>query len=405
MRRVNRSPLFLLFALLFCLTALAVPRDARADFTRDELEQMLAPVALYPDTLLSQLLMAATYPLEVIEAGRWLQQNPGLSGEEAVNAAANSGWDPSVISLTAFPQLLQSMSQSIEWTQQLGDAFLDQQAEVMDVIQLLRQRAMAAGNLYSSPQMQVMQVDGEIEIAPPSPELVYVPEYNPWLVYGSWWSGLPPAYWPAWQGYAWSGAWAWGRPVPLRPGFFFGSWNWRRHQVWIWRPGQAGNLRVWQHNPWHRRGVPYRDVQLYHRYGAARPPRPTAGWQTTTAGPLRAGPALPPGVSVVHLNNLPYVSTLPDRISPQTRPAAAPHQVFRPEQPVRAFAPTAPSVPRWPAPPAVRPVPQLPSRFSWPARSNYSVFEHYGRAAPAREENARGRSGGHAGGSFHGGGH
>src|SRR5450759_340250 len=114
-----------------------------------QLDQMLAPIALYPDALLSQILMAATYPLEVVEAARWSRSHPNFAGDDAVRAAERENWDPSVISLLAFPQVLARMDENLEWTQALGDAFLDQESQVMDTVQDLRRRAQAAGNLRS----------------------------------------------------------------------------------------------------------------------------------------------------------------------------------------------------------------------------------------------------------------
>ena len=156
---------------------------------------MLAPIALYPDPLLSQILMATTYPLEIVEAARWVAANPGLRGDDAVRAVAAQPWDPSVKSLVAFPQILALLDQRLDWTQRLGNAFLAQQAQVMDTVQALRRRANSAGNLRSSDQMQVEDQSGSIALEPANPQLVYVPYYDPMTVYGSWWwPGYPPVY-------------------------------------------------------------------------------------------------------------------------------------------------------------------------------------------------------------------
>ncbi|HMK22141.1 MAG TPA: DUF3300 domain-containing protein, partial [Terriglobales bacterium] len=133
-------------------------------FSQQELDQMLAPIALYPDPLLSQILMAATYPLEIVEAARWVAANPGLQGDDAVRAVVAQSWDPSVKSLVAFPQILALMDQRLDWTQRLGNAFLAQQAQVMDTVQALRRRAESAGNLRSSDQMQVEDQGGSIAL-------------------------------------------------------------------------------------------------------------------------------------------------------------------------------------------------------------------------------------------------
>ena len=162
-------------------------------FKQEELDQMLAPVALYPDALLAQMLMASTYPLEVVEAGRWVNQHKGLSGAALQGALAGQPWDASVKSLCAFPQILNRMSRDLSWTQKLGDAFIDQQQQVMDTVQNLRRKAQAAGTLRSNAQQQVGTADDDITIEPANPQVVYVPTYDPTLVYGSWWwPGYPP---------------------------------------------------------------------------------------------------------------------------------------------------------------------------------------------------------------------
>src|SRR5437667_4240876 len=133
------------------------PMPPKPVFTQQQLDQMLAPVALYPDSLLSQILMASTYPLEIVEAARWSKANPNLKGDQAVQAVAQNTWDPSVKSLVAFPQILMMMDDKLNWTERLGDAFLAQQQQVMDTVQNLRQKASAAGNLTSNDQIRVDQ--------------------------------------------------------------------------------------------------------------------------------------------------------------------------------------------------------------------------------------------------------
>src|SRR6266508_1236195 len=139
----------------FAQTQAPAPRKAAA--TQQELDQMLAPIALYPDSLLSQIFMASTYPLEVVEAARWSRANPGLKGEEAVNALEQRDWDASVKSLAAFPQVLAMMDQQLEWTARLGDVFIAQEPQVMETVQSLRQKAYEAGNLGSTEQAYVVQ--------------------------------------------------------------------------------------------------------------------------------------------------------------------------------------------------------------------------------------------------------
>lgn len=167
-----------------------------AVFTQEELDQMLAPVALYPDSLLAQVLMASTYPLEVVQAARFIDSRPGLQGDGLARAIAPMPWDPSVKSLAQFPSVLAMMNDKLDWTQRLGDAFLSQQANVMDTVQNLRVKAQIAGNLQSSSQQRILQQDQVIVIEPVNPQVIYVPYYNPTVVYGSWWwPQRPPVYW------------------------------------------------------------------------------------------------------------------------------------------------------------------------------------------------------------------
>jgi hypothetical protein len=255
-------------------------------YTQAELDQMLAPIALYPDALLSQVLMAATYPIEVVEAARWSRANPGLQGDAAVQAVQGEDWDPSVKSLCAFPQILQRMDEKLEWTRALGDAFLAQEPQMMDEVQKLRQRAQAAGNLRSDERIRVAQQGPVIVVEPASPEYFYVPYYDPLEVYGTWWwPDYRPVYWSPWPGYVRPyyrpgisvGFW-WGRPIGLSLGFFFGDFDWgRRHvrvthnsyyyrdPVYVNRSFAADRGR-WQHDPQHRRGVDYRQAEVRQRF-------------------------------------------------------------------------------------------------------------------------------------------
>jgi hypothetical protein len=256
-----------------------VPRQSRPAFTQQELDQMLAPIALYPDSLLSQILMASTYPLEVVEAARWSKANPNLKGEQAVQAVAQNTWDPSVKSLVAFPQILLMMDEKLNWMERLGDAFLAQQQQVMDTVQSLRQKASAAGNLTSNDQIRVEQQGQSIVVEPANPQVVYVPYYDPMVMYGPWWwPGYPPVYWGPWPGYfigpRFGVGFAWGIGIGVGPGFFFGGFNWPYRHVNIvnvnnfyYRPVNVIPGTVWAHDPVHRRGVPYRDVGLRQQFG------------------------------------------------------------------------------------------------------------------------------------------
>lgn len=270
-------------ALLFAASA-AFAQD-RVPFRQEELDQMLAPIALYPDSLLSQILMAATYPLEVVQAARWSRANSQLQGEEAVTAVESMDWDPSVKSLVAFPQVLHRMDERLDWTQRLGEAFLAQEPHVLDAIQGLRQKAAAAGNLRSSDQMRVTRESDLINIEPANPRTVYVPYYDPGVVYGPWsWTGYPPIGWGPPVGY-YAGYWPgffWGPAIVVSTGFFFGHCNFHHrhvtvshnHVVTLPRFGKPvttvvphGKPVAWQHNPVHRRGVPYRHASLQKEFG------------------------------------------------------------------------------------------------------------------------------------------
>jgi len=256
--------------------AAEAPQDGDRYFSQAELDQLLAPIALYPDGLLSQILMAATYPLEVVQAARWSRANPGLSGAEAVKAVEGESWDPSVKSLVAFPQVLQMMDEKLEWTRDLGEAFLAHRALVMDTVQKLRKRAYDAGTLRSNQYYRVERRGDHIVIEPANPEVVYVPYYDPRVVYGTWWwPAYPPVFWAPWPGYhpfAGTGFF-WSVGVFVGPRFFFGFWDWPLHHVHIVHvhdhvvskhrarfkhPHFKHPSRIWRHDPRHRHGVKYR---------------------------------------------------------------------------------------------------------------------------------------------------
>ena len=190
----------------FLILLTAIPAGALAQgsgtgptFRQEELDQTLAPIALYPDSLLAQILVAATYPLQVVQADRWIKQNKNLKGDRLNDALDKMNLDLSVKALAPFPQVLSMMSEKLDWTQKLGDAFLAQQADVMDTIQKLRARAKAQGNLQTTKEQQVTVQEQTIVIEPASPTVVYVPAYNPAVIYGPcWYPPSPPyAYYPA----------------------------------------------------------------------------------------------------------------------------------------------------------------------------------------------------------------
>ncbi len=201
----------------------------------EQLQELVAPIALYPDSLVAQILAAATYPTQIVEAERFLEQNPGLIGAALGSAVDQQDWDPSVKALTAFPSVLSDMNQNLSWTSELGDANYNQSADVMNAIQFMRRKAQEAGHLNSSPQEAVSDEDGNVAIAPADPEVVYVPEYDPEYVYG-----YPVGLWPGFDPW-----WGVGGPymsfgLGIGVGQFFGfGWGWNH---WGFGWGRGGGL-------------------------------------------------------------------------------------------------------------------------------------------------------------------
>src|SRR6202046_3248955 len=157
---------------------------AYAQQTPEELQRLVAPIALYPDSLVAQILAASTFPEQVVEADRWVQAHPDLKGQALGQAVDQEGWDPSVKALTAFPTVLGNMDKNLSWTSSMGDAYYNQQQDVMDAVQVMRQKAEKAGNLKTTPQQTVEHQGPTIAIEPADPNIVYVPAYDPWLIYG-----------------------------------------------------------------------------------------------------------------------------------------------------------------------------------------------------------------------------
>ena len=324
------------FAAAWCLVLLiAVPTpilaqessakpDAKAHartFSQAELDQLLAPIALYPDSLLAHVFIAATYPLEVVMAERWARENRNLPADQFNAALDRQPWDASVKAIVPFPDVLEMMSRKLDWTQRVGDAFLAQQADVMDTVQRLRKRAHDAGSLMSTEQQKVIVEQEIIRVEPASPSIVYVPAYDPWWVYGPWWwPAYPPyvvypypagvaiapgfiwfgvgfavgAYWGSWGYWGWhnhtcyvnrayyhgghgghgggavGGAWATRQQgAPGTGGAAGGAWATRQQGApgAVRAAGGAAASQPWQHNPAHRRGVAYRDTATRDRFG------------------------------------------------------------------------------------------------------------------------------------------
>jgi uncharacterized membrane protein YgcG len=195
-----------------------------AQQTPEQLQRLVAPIALYPDSLVAQILAASTFPEQVVEADRWVQEHPDLKGDALGQAVDQQPWDPSVKALAAFPSVLGNMDKNLSWTSSLGDAYYNQQPDVMDAVQVMRHKAEAAGALKSTPQ-EVVKTDGpDVDIEPASPDTVYVPAYDPWLVYG-----YPIAAWPGW--YPYPGIWFGGPYLQFGLGFGIGwyggfGWGW-----------------------------------------------------------------------------------------------------------------------------------------------------------------------------------
>jgi hypothetical protein len=255
----------------------------------DQLDDLVAPIALYPDPLISQILVASTYPLEIVEANQWLQKNPSLTGAALTEAVTNQNWDPSVQALVAFPDVLKFLTEDVGWTSNLGNAFLAQESDVMDAIQRMRARAAQNGKLNSSPQEVVTQTyDGGrpiYEILPAQPDVIYVPYYDPTWIWGD-----PLFYpYPHWYYPPHAHVLYYSPPISLQ--FYYGS-GWQGWNYWGWRPGWTtrsivinntfvhrynfnsshlsnfSGTTTWTHDVTHRQGVPYPSQALTERYRA-----------------------------------------------------------------------------------------------------------------------------------------
>ncbi len=193
-----------------------------AQQTPEELQRLVAPIALYPDSLVAQILAASTFPEQVVEADRWVQANTDLKGDALGKAVDQQPWDPSVKALAAFPSVLGNMDKNLSWTSSLGDAYYNQQSDVMDAVQVMRHKAEQAGNLKTTPQEVVKTEGPDIDIEPADPDEVYIPAYDPWLIYG-----YPVVAWPGW--YPYPGIWFGGPYLSFGIGFpigWFGGFGW-----------------------------------------------------------------------------------------------------------------------------------------------------------------------------------
>ena len=405
-----------------------------AGFSQPELDQMLAPVALYPDSVLSHVLIAATYPLEIVQAARWSQRNPGLSGQAAVAAVEDMDWDPSVKALTAFPELLARMDQDIDWTQQLGDAFIVQEEQVVGTIQQLRAQAYAQGNLRTNEYVRVVRETEYIYIEPAQTRVVYLPYYDPRAIYGPrHWSAYPPAYWHYPADLAFNQGFYWGIGYAVAPAFYFSAFHWPYHQVLVVDHHYAGHgrghryfssardvvryegARRWQHNPRQRRG----DFAEHPRQHAGQPALSPGRAMAVAVPPPRQAVSLrsEPGKNTQRLNQpaeparasaTGWRSSAQNRWGSNQRPALSGPAERRPQQPLAGLSPAAPARVRPPAPAqrsapvrAARPsVAAKPAQRSAPVRGERSAKQQAGagkrdadmparqaqRVAPAQNE-------------------
>src|SRR5215467_9559030 len=253
----------------------------------EELDQLLAPIALYPDPLLAEVLMASAYPLDIVQAERWLKSHKNLKGDQLKAALAKEDWDDSIKSLVATPDVLAMMNDKIDWTEKLGDAVVAQQPDVMDAIQRLRSKAQANDKLTTTKQQKVTvnQVQGKqvIAIEPTDPDTMYVPYYDPSVVYGPWpYPAYPPYYWPTpayigagivATGIAFGAGYALGRWAS--GGYWGGGFNWGGNNININRNVNINNINRgagnnWVHNPVHRQGVRYANANVAQKFGGNR---------------------------------------------------------------------------------------------------------------------------------------
>ena len=244
--------------------AQAAQAPAYAQQTPDQLQQLVAPIALYPDSLVAQILAASTFPEQVVEADRWVQAHLDLKGDALAQAVDQQPWDPSVKALAAFPSVLGNMDKNISWTSSLGDAYYNQEQDVMDAVQVMRQKAEAAGNLKTTPQQTVATEGSTITVEPASPDVVYVPAYDPWVVYGG-----PIVAWPGW--YPYPGIWFGGPYLSWGIGFgigFFGGFGWGwGHWGFDWHNHYA----IYNHARYYSPSRTFYNRNVYYRGGRGVP--------------------------------------------------------------------------------------------------------------------------------------
>lgn len=277
--------LSLLVSSLVSFTTIAEQEQQR--FSDAELAQMLAPIALYPDSLLTHILISSTYPIEIIEAYRWSKKNENLNTEQKNQLLDSFDWDASVKALIPFERVLSRLSEDLSWMQSLGDAFLQDESRLLLSIQTLRKQAKLAGNLSQMDNMDIDYEDNNIIILPREKNVVYVPYYDSRIVYGSWfYSAYPPIYWqPHHSAYvSRHRPFSWHTGVHITFNYFFSAFHWHNRHVVVVSPHRAryynqrprrliangGYAKRWSHQPTHRKGVAYRTKQTSNKYHSKR---------------------------------------------------------------------------------------------------------------------------------------
>jgi hypothetical protein len=293
MKRMFTVAVILVLALILIPAVVLGQDESKKAFSPEQLDQMLAPIALYPDSLLAQVLMASTYPIQIVQADRFAKKNKDLKGQKLLEAAKNEDWDPTVKALLEFPEVLAMMSEKLDWTTKLGDAFLAQQKEVLDSVQRLRKKANEAGNLKTTNEQKVIVEKETIVIQPSNPEVIYVPAYNPTVIYGTWaYPAYPPyPYYPPGYGMAAATVGFMAGVAVGSSGCCWGSCNWghseididvnhnynfnknnynketaQKYQQQIQSKRQQQGKQTWQHNPENRKGVAYRDSATAQKF-------------------------------------------------------------------------------------------------------------------------------------------
>ncbi|WP_444994462.1 DUF3300 domain-containing protein [Aliikangiella sp. IMCC44359] len=270
------------------ISSASLAEDDQQSFSDAEIAQMLAPIALYPDSVLTHILIASTYPIELVQASRWQQQHGHLSPGEALDKVENKAWDPSVKALIPFPKILKKLAEDLEWTQTLGDAFLQDEKRLLASIQTLRRKADKVGSLDKMEHMEISRDDDNIVIQPVKREVVYIPYYDTRVVYGDWyWPHYPPVHWSWHHNYHYTHhrPFFWHPRVHISFNYFHSAFHWHNHHVIVIDRHHYHSRRYhhrrhilrdyhgrrWNHNPTHRRGVAYRTEHTRKQYRSSRP--------------------------------------------------------------------------------------------------------------------------------------